>query len=331
LGFRINSHEEAARFCIQMVRVTDSYGDDMMSDSCNSIRQLLSAFYDGELSVEAAARASEHVESCSQCQAELQSFGQISDCMQATANVVPPTSIWEQIAREMVPSEQQVTPAVQAQHWTKDSRFKTAAISVAASVLLLVGAGIWFFGRKGAGVNQPAHSGLMAGHRDEMSAEHRAEFVDVMDAYLHTLPDDSAEAEQILLEKYKGERVDERRAVELVGYRPIVSQGLPEGYSLASTSVLQMPCCTCVKAVCQRADGSTLVLFEHDDEEVTWFGDRSSRIATCGDKECCLVELDKDLAATWRQGSRSITAVGIRDDEEVAKFVSWMHGSHDES
>ncbi len=145
-----------------------------------------------------------------------------------------------------------------------------------------------------------------------------------MDEYLQKLPTDPNEAEQFLLAKYKGERVDERRAVELVGYRPIVSQGLPEGYSLASTSVLRMPCCTCVKAVCQRVDGSTLVLFEHDDEEVTWFGDRPSKLATCGDKECCLVDLDENIAATWKQGTRSITAVGVRDEDEIATFVSWM-------
>ena len=122
---------------------------------------------------------------------------------------------------------------------------------------------------------------------------------------------------------------DRDRAVQLVGYRPAVSEGLPEGYTLASTSVLTMPCCRCVKSVCKRQDESTLVLFEHDDEKAEWFGQRPSSIATCGGKECCLVELDSSLAATWKRGSRSVTAVGIRDKAEVDLLVNWLDNKTD--
>ena len=154
--------------------------------------------------------------------------------------------------------------------------------------------------------------------------DHSAEFVATMDHYLRQLPDDPDAAEQFLLNKYDGQSVNADTAVQLVGYRPAVSEGLPEGYSLASTSVLKMPCCTCVKAVCKRQDGSTLVLFEHDDEKTEWFGQRESNMAMCGDKECCLVDLDSSIAATWKRGSRSLTAVGVRDVDEVNTLVSWL-------
>ena len=85
-----------------------------------------------------------------------------------------------------------------------------------------------------------------------------------------------------------------------------------------------MPCCTCVKAVCKRQDGSTLVLFEHDDEKTEWFGQRTTNMAMCGDTECCLVDLDSSIAATWKRGSRSMTAVGVRDKAEVTKLASWL-------
>lgn len=290
-----------------------------MSDSCDSIRPLLSAYFDGELPTEDANRVSSHVDACAECRAELQSFGQISEWMQSTAGAGPPPVIWDQIERAMTPSEPEIVSLGAARPWMKDSRIPAGRIALAASILLMVGFGIWFAGGK-----HPDGNPMAMEHHDDIAAEHMADFVRVMDEYLQTLPEKPDEAEQLLLSKYKGERVDERRAVELVGYRPIVSQGLPEGYSLASTSVLRMPCCTCVKAVCRRSDGSTLVLFEHDDEEVTWFGDRSSKFATCGDKECCLVDLNENIAATWKQGTRSITAVGVRDQDEIAKFVSWM-------
>ena len=190
---------------------------------------------------------------------------------------------------------------------------------MAASVLVLLGAGLWFGGDSN---HDMAGGGAMAMHgidghshdgEEAMSAEHMVEFAGVMDDYLQKLPSDPDGAEQMLLTKYDGEEVDAEGAVKLVGYRPIVSGGLPEGYSLASTSVLKMPCCTCVKAVCKRSDGSTLVLFEHDDEETAWFGDRRQSMAMCGDKDCCLVDLDSSIAATWKQGTRSVTAVGVRD------------------
>jgi hypothetical protein len=148
-----------------------------------------------------------------------------------------------------------------------------------------------------------------------------------MDHYLTTLATDPDQAEQFLLDKYNGQTIDPGDAVRLVGYRPAVASGLPEEYTLASMSVMKMPCCTCVKAVCRRRDGSTLVLFEHDDEEAELLGDRPSSMSTCGDTECCLVDLDSSFAATWKRGSRWVTAVGVRDTAEVGDLVNWLEKS----
>lgn len=60
------------------------------------------------------------------------------------------------------------------------------------------------------------------------------------------------------------------------------------------------------------------------DDEAAWFGDRPSSMATCGEKECCLIDLDHSIAATWKQGSRNVTAVGMRDQAEVATLVQWL-------
>ena len=66
------------------------------------------------------------------------------------------------------------------------------------------------------------------------------------------------------------------------------------------------------------------MLFEHDDEKTDWFGERPSSMATCGDKECCLVDLDSSIAATWKRGSRWVTAVGVRDTDEISELVTWL-------
>ncbi|MGB7327990.1 MAG: zf-HC2 domain-containing protein [Rubripirellula sp.] len=305
----------------------------MSTNDCKTVQPYLSAYHDGELAAGQAATVAKHVESCESCAAELSSFRSLGSDFAQTPIPAKPSDLWQRIECELPTAAEPVTLSRRFSVWVRESPYGAGLVSMAASVLVLLGAGLWY----GGGNNHNmAGGGAMAMHgsdghshdgEEAMSAEHMAEFAGVMDDYLQKLPSDPDGAEQMLLTKYDGEKVDADGAVKLVGYRPIVSSGLPEGYSLASTSVLKMPCCTCVKAVCKRSDGSTLVLFEHDDEETAWFGDRRQSMAMCGDKDCCLVDLDSSIAATWKQGTRSVTAVGVRDQEEVAKLVTWLDKS----
>lgn len=300
----------------------------MSTNDCKTVQPYLSAYYDGELAAGQAATVAKHVESCEACAAELSAFESLGSAFAQAPIPAKASDLWQRIERELPAAAEPVTLSRRFSVWVRESPYGVGVVSMAASILLLLGVGLWYGGGQD-GMKNTAGGMAMHSHEDEegMSAEHMAEFAGVMDDYLQKLPSDPDGAEQMLLTKYDGEKVDAEGAVKLVGYRPIVSSGLPEGYSLASTSVLKMPCCTCVKAVCKRSDGSTLVLFEHDDEEAAWFGDRRQSMATCGDKDCCLVDLDSSIAATWKQGTRSVTAVGVRDQEEVAKLVTWLDKS----
>ena len=302
----------------------------MSSNDCKTVQPYLSAYHDGELSGEQAVTVANHVESCELCAAELNSFESLGSALKQTPMPAKPSDLWQRIERELPTVAKPVRLPQRFSVWVRESPYGVGLVSMAASVLLLLGFGLWY-GEAEKGVSEIGRGGGLAMQPhdggEEMSSEHMAEFAVVMDDYLQKLSSDPDGADQMLLAKYKGEQVDTDGAVKLVGYRPIVSGGLPDGYSLASTSVLKMPCCTCVKAVCKRNDGSTLVLFEHDDEETAWFSDRPSSMATCGDKDCCLVDLDSSIAATWKQGSRSVTAVGVRDQEEVTTLVNWLDQS----
>lgn len=280
---------------------------------CTDVQDRLSAYYDGELSDESQAAMTRHLAGCKSCAEEFAGFKDVTRAVSRMPQPKVPPSVWEGLAAQLNDGElnesdkpQPASASNQERHWWASSR----QLALAASVLLMLGLGYWM----SRGMDHP-HSG---------DHEHSAEFVATMDHYLRQLPADPDGAEQYLLNKYNGRSVHADTAVQLVGYRPAVSDGLPEGYSLASTSVLKMPCCTCVKAVCKRQDGSTLVLFEHDDEKTEWFGERQSNMAMCGDKECCLVDLDSSVAATWKRGSRSLTAVGVRDVDEVNTLVNWL-------
>jgi len=307
----------------------------MSMNDCQSVQPHLSAYHDGELSAAQSGAVEKHIKSCEACAAELTSFESLRVVFDQLPVPAKPTDLWQRIQRELPttvePAIEQVTLSRKFGVWIRESPYGAGLVSMAASVLVLLSLGLWYGGEERWGEGEMGSRGAMAmhgsdghSHDDEMSATHMAEFANVMSDYLQKLPSDPDAAEQMLLSKYHGEKVDADGAVKLVGYRPIISGGLPEGYSLASTSVLKMPCCTCVKVVSKRSDGSTLVLFEHDDDEAAWFGDRPSTMAMCGDKNCCLVDLDSSIAATWKQGTRSVTAVGVRDQEEVATLVKWL-------
>lgn len=283
---------------------------------CPEVQQQLSAYHDGELSDGVRKALTEHISECEECVSLLDEFRSYTNTFKQIPQPDVPSSVWAGISKEI--EHGKVEPEVdnpRVGDAPQRSWLTSAGLSLAASVLLLLGVGFWM----------SRHSDQHADHE----SGHDAEFVMTMDHYLKTLAADPDEAEEFLLEKYNGQTVEPEEAVRLVGYQPAVASGLPDNYTLASTSVMKMPCCTCVKAVCKRQDGSTLVLFEHDDEETEWFGDRPSSMATCGDKECCLVNLDESIAATWKRGSRWVTAVGVRDEAEVSELVTWLDSKVD--
>lgn len=307
----------------------------MSTNDCQSVQLLLSAYNDGELTAAQYEGVAKHIELCTECSTELsamESLGAIFDQAPVSAK---PADLWQRIEHELPTDPKPVRESVMLPRkfgsWIRQSPYGVGLVSMAASVLVLLGTGLWFSDDNGhdmaVGGASATHGSNGHSHEGELSVEHMAEFAMVMNDYLQKLPSDPDAAEQMLLSKYNGQNVDSDGAVKLVGYRPIVSGRMPDGYSLTSTSVLKMPCCTCVKAVCKRTDGSTLVMFEHDDEETSWFGDRPSTMAMCGEKDCCLVDLDASIAATWKQGTRSVTAVGIRDEEELTMLVNWLNRS----
>lgn len=274
---------------------------------CSETQEQLSAYHDGELTSEIREAVAAHIANCEACASQLAEFESYTDTFSQLPQPEVSPTVWAGISKEL--EHDSVDPTVERSRSAEPGRrswLTVGRLAVAASVLLVLGLGSWM-----------AHH---SGHSDS----HHAEFAMTMDHYLKTLANDPDEAEQFLLDKYDGQTIDPEDALRLVGYRPAVASGLPGNYTLASTSVMKMPCCTCVKAVCKRQDGSTLVLFEHDDEDTQWFGERASSMATCGDKECCLVDLDSSIAATWKRGSRWVTAVGVRDTAEVSNLVTWL-------
>jgi hypothetical protein len=267
---------------------------------CTAIQERLSAYFDDELAPDEQQAVASHWRDCPECAAELSSFQQLSNLAAELPLLDPPPETWARVEHELWPPAQLAREPL-SQRFSRTLR----GLALAVTLLLMVGA-TWF------GYSWFTHD------------DHEA-FTAEFGEYLEKFQRDPAEAQEFLLGMYKGDRTDPNLAIELVGYRPAVADGLPTGYSIESTYVMKMPCCTCFQCVCVRDDGTTMIVFEHNDEETEeWFGNRPETRKECAGKQCTLVQLDEGIAATWKRNGRHITVVGIWDDDELSRLVAWF-------
>lgn len=275
--------------------------------NCTEVQNLLSAHYDGELDSELETRVAEHVAECAECAQQMSGFEKLTELAGTLPTPAPPENMWAQLNEKL--DEQRAIRS--PKHRSRFSFPVPRILAFAATILIAAGIG-WL------------------GYRAWFPQSHDEQLAVEFGRYLDVFRNDPEAAQQLLLAKYDGQAVDVRkaadvqRAVERLGYRPVVAETLPEGYSVESTTVMKMPCCTCVKCLCKRSDGSTIAIFEHEDEEPDWFGDRPAISAVCNGRRCNLVELEGRIAASWKHDKRVITVIGLRDVAEVNTLVAWL-------
>lgn len=272
---------------------------------CTEVKELLSAYYDHELSSAKRTAVADHLAGCSDCAQLLEGFRELSALAAGLAQPESPAYLWNKVEEQLdmasdVGNECPTTPGWLG--WTSKPVVRLS-LGVAATILIAVG---WFSYK----------TWFEHGDHHHLAA--------VFGQYLAEFRHDPDAAQQILLANYQGQVVDAQQAERTVGYRPVVADGLPEDFSLSSTYVMKMPCCTCVQCLCKRSDGTTVAIFEHDDKESDWFGDRPESREICNGTSCRLVELGDQLAASWKCGKRYITVIGVRDTAEVGQLVAWF-------
>lgn len=281
---------------------------------CTATQERLSAYLDGELPTDERDSVAQHLANCPVCAAELAGFERLSELAGELSPLEPPAEVWTRVEQDLHQAGEtspQAAQSVVQPRSTQSGLSKSVPriLALAVSALAMVGA-TWF--------------GITTWFVDDDHGDH-TEFTQEFGEYLETFHRDPAAAQEFLLAKYKGQRTEPKDAVQLVGYRPVVARGLPSEYSIKSMYVMKMPCCTCVQCLCIREDGTTIVVFEHDDDETKeWFGDRPETKKKFNGKQCSLVQLDEGLAATWKCNGRHITVVGIRDDDESSRLVDWF-------
>lgn len=269
--------------------------------NCSEIHEHLSAYYDGELPVDSCQRMAEHLSRCTQCARELAEFELLSSMTSALSTPAPPAEIWRQIEAQL-----EVRPARRVAARPRRWAVPVGGMIAAALTVLVAAASGWLAWQTWSGQSEP--------NRFD------AEFA----RYVERFGSDPETAQQSLVRVYKGQAIELQLAEQGLGYRPAMAKGVPQDYSIEATYVMKMPCCTCVQCVCQRADGTRVAIFEHNDEKSEWFGDRPEIKAKCNGRDCRLVEVENRFAATWKSGPRHFTAIGMRDIAELVELVAWL-------
>ncbi len=270
--------------------------------NCHQASALLSNYFDGELSGGRRSDLEEHLTNCRDCSLQLAFFAKLSEAFRKLSiPALPREMLWQRIAVELnkFPGESNplVVPSTVNEPPTK---LRWAIMSTAAIVLIAIGLSFGVLSR------QPHHEELQR--------------------YAALLESEPQVAQQYLAKQYSGQTVSAGEAVKLIGYRPRNVQTPPSGFVFEKLVVLDMPCCKCIQAIWRRPDQSQLAVFEHRSQMDDWFADDPSIRIECAGAVCRITQLDGQLAATWRVGTRVITVIGVKNTDELAKLIrtlSW--------
>lgn len=78
--------------------------------NCDEVKNLMSAYFDGELSDEVREQVQQHVEGCADCRKELDGFSRLSQ-LASSATVSPPSAeLWKRIESGLDSDDAPTTP-----------------------------------------------------------------------------------------------------------------------------------------------------------------------------------------------------------------------------
>jgi hypothetical protein len=150
------------------------------------------------------------------------------------------------------------------------------------------------------------------------------QMVDDFGTFLKQFENRPNESVNVLATKYEGVPASEEDATAALKRATVGRATILGDHTLFKRYVLNMPCCRCVQTAYQRDGQVSLVVFEHDEPQLDWFGHRPAVQANCGDTSCCLIQLGDKLAGSWPLEQGYVTVVGVRDVAELEALVQTL-------
>lgn len=296
---------------------------------CEQINELLSSYYDGELDAGVNSDIEKHMSYCARCSAELSYLEQLSKVVVGAQPRAADVDCWDRVAGALdrLEAEGRTVPSRSNQQYAAVA----AALVLAASLLALVGVRV--FVGVDAKNNQTERIAL------QMPANAASIAIDFQDI-AKLFQRQPATALDVVATRLSGRDVSAAQAEEVLGYRPAVLAGLPDGSHLIAAKALKLPncqcaegkctCgpkgCSCVACLCRRPDGSEFLVFEHCQSQAVSFGSLPTQIAKNDQRNLQIFGSPgaNTLAASWVHGNRRLTAIGLNDRAEVEGIVSSM-------
>jgi hypothetical protein len=265
--------------------------------NCSAVQHNLSAYHDNELSPDQRAAVEVHLHACLDCSARLVAFREISGVAAELNDPTAPSGLWEELQTKL---QRQARRGEPSRSRASTSTLTRRHLATAALVLVAISAayGIWRFQS-----SEQRQMGVVFGH------------------FLDEFPHDPVAAQQVIVTKYDGRAVTIDEATRQLRYRPALPTSR-DALRLEKMYLLRMPCCTCVETIYKNANGETLAVFEHHDEDPGWFLNRPTIRAHCCGIPSSIMQVDNHLAATWKHQDRYLTVVGARDVEQVASLIA---------
>jgi len=269
--------------------------------NCEIANSKLSTFLDGELDSSEQIEVQKHISDCELCRTELGCFERLGECLRNAESPVDIDSMWSSIESRLHVERPLSSP-----------RFfsRQAGFAIAASMLFIIGGITWI---RQAGMLKSGNAG-----------QHHASMAVDFQPVIEFASSDPVKAIQGLVEKYRGKKLSPSETEKYLGYQPATLKSVPSGFELVSTHVLDMPCCKCSATICQRVDGSSLIVFEHKDDQPLWFGENSGQVEQCAGVQCRIVDSVGDLAVSWKQGQRQFTLIGASDRSEIERWIETL-------
>jgi Putative zinc-finger len=278
---------------------------------CDLVQDRLSAFIDNEVGVDEQLRIEQHLKTCESCRSQVSQFLAIGNLMRQSEQVVDTDAVWNRVSGHFgndphLVIHSQATSPILMRKWVY------AILATAASLAIFS-----FVASRSRLGDLTENGDLHAKH------EHAALAVDFQEVF-RSAQKEPRVAVAKLVAKYQGQELNKAETITYLGYEPALFRSLPAGFTRASTHVLNMPCCKCSATICERRDGTSLVVFEHKEEQPMWFGDASSIETQCAGQTCKIIESAGQLAVSWKSHDRQLTMIGANDISEVSTWVETM-------
>lgn len=270
--------------------------------NCDEIRQLLSAFHDGEISSEAGTGVEQHLATCTACRRSLEAMERLGRITNSLPESEPAVDLWPQIvARLDDAATAPKTTLVDGRLW------RWCAAGLALAVVVLIGFGVFAWRR-------PAWT-----TEDQRLAR-------IFERYLEEFAISPLNAQGVLDQAFPSTEVARSENHPVVGTSMIALRDTLPGLTRVSMHVRNLPCCDCVQGLYRRENGTFVTVFEHE-MPVKWDSSPSGKEVQCGNCVCRLRQLDSRVTASWEHDARYFTVIGVADVEELKQIVSLLDPS----